>query len=82
MDGNLMGLMVSGIINILCIIGSSYGKPMKPLIILSGLVVIWFGFQWGSWLGAVGSYVAILVIIGILRSTALKRTLDDRQRGQ
>lgn len=80
MDGNLIGLLIAGTINISCIVGAAYGKTaLKPVIILSGLAVVWFGFQWQSWLGAIGSYVAILVIIAILRSTVLKQSLDKRQ---
>lgn len=80
MDGNLTWLIAAGIINIFCIVREAYGKAsLKPLVILSGIAVVWFGFQWQSWLGAIGSYVGILVIVGVLRSTVLKRSLDQQQ---
>ena len=73
MDGNLIGLIVAGVLNIGLILAESAKNKngqsaFKLPIIISGLAVVWFGFQWKSWLGAVGSYAAVLLILGVVRS--------------
>lgn len=81
MDYKIELLLIAAVINIACLIGAAYGKTaLKPLVILSGVAVVWLGFLWQSFLGAVGSYIGILLIVGILRSTVLKRSLDKRHR--
>lgn len=72
MDGNLVGLIIAGVLNIGLILAESAKNKdgqsaFKPLIIISGLAVVWFGFQWKSWLGAVGSYLVILIALGVIK---------------
>lgn len=71
MDSNLVWLIVASVLNIAFIVAESAKNKrghsaFKPLIILSGLAVVWFGFQWESWLGGIGAYIIILLVGGLI----------------
>jgi|GEM_PF-4891787 len=73
MDSNLVWLIATGVLNIGFILAESaknkHGQSaFKPLIVLSGIAVVWFGFRWQSWLGAIGSYIAVLAVLGMIKS--------------
>lgn len=77
MDSNLIWLIVVGVLNIAFIVAESAKNKrghtaFKPLIILSGLAVVWFGFQWQSWLGAIGIYMLVLLLAATIKNTIIR----------
>lgn len=67
MDGNLTILIIVGTLAIGSMVAASRQKARaKPATILLNILVVWFGFQWQSWIGATGAFLIIILITKLI----------------
>lgn len=73
MDGNLTILLIVGTLAIASMLAASLKQAWaKATTIILNILVLWFGFQWKSWLGAIGAFLIAFILTFILSRTVFR----------
>lgn len=76
MDGNLITLIIVGIFAIGSMLAASLKQSWaKATTVILNILVLWFGFQWQSWVGAIGAFIAVIFLTFILSRTLFKNAV-------
>lgn len=76
MDGNLIILIIVSILAVASMLAASLKQSWaKATTIILNILVLWFGFQWNSWIGAAGAFVIVLLVTFILSRTLFKNAI-------
>lgn len=76
MDSNLIILIITSVLAIGSMLAASLRQSWaKTTTIILNILVLWFGFQWQSWLGAIGGFASVLLLTFILSRTLLRNAV-------
>lgn len=77
MENSLTVLLIIGAISVVTNLGAAHHKSGAAMLVAPlHIAVLWFGFQWASWLGAVGSLLAVVFVSALIAKTVFKNSIQ------